>query len=865
MTIADKVPEDVFTLKLDENGEPIGIPSHIVKNSADMTMPTRQPLSSSTNVVKRFKNEINNMIKTALGEKTNYKVDIGSTKKIGRYLFEKVNDEKVGMKVASEIADTLTNFSITDDNGNHIDFKELYEISGKSLDEYKTSLTNDIVNALKNSAKETKISKIQKVFDRNMETIKTLVEKNRESIKAGGRMNVFVNTRNKARTTTRMDLKWTDDNIKYNTGSLMIKPLTNIHTSGNKMSTKGFWENIEEWKANYTDKNELLSVENNPRLPYSEEFRDEMLYLEEIMPKQNPDGTYPSMNSLALAQATRVIRMYEHLNKLAYKHDTTANPRGRAVVKGVLKDLGSRKDGKVRNVVSKINDFASSELENGYTYIHDAFRNNPTINGLVDDSIISNINAKDYEINRLVDLQNYEKANKIDKVFNKRHQLIDGVKVSNAELAEAYGLLNTPDDYAELKRVGKLVFASDSKKTNILSKMSLEEFREFVDKKLPDNMKEYALQIKWRLNNQEKQKYNARYIKKNGVDSNSRDDYFPTKRLSETQASAKSKGYAKPSFGHSKTRVKNNNAFVISNIKETYRGYVHGMGIYLNDDAYDNFVRTMSAKLPNPNNPSETTTAKMVLINNYGEKPYARLETLMEKLGNFTVNESKEPTALDKGINFITNTRVATSLAGWATLKQPASYFTSNVRLSATVKRMTARLNDPNYRKVEGKWLKDNLPGLKNRSISNAVVLGNMIGDTPFGKYSNFVNKYIMAGVRTTDKITVNELALALPFQVEADYGFEVGSEKNRGMVKQLWLDTYMKQIGSTPAHATKLSSSQGLTRLFFGNFQGAINAYYSGVKDKIYTWLKYHGAKEEDINSRIEKTKTLADEAKPS
>lgn len=164
MTIADKVPEDVFTLKLDENGEPIGIPSHIVKNSADMTMPTRQPLSSSTNVVKRFKNEINNMIKTALGEKTNYKVDIGSTKKIGRYLFEKVNDEKVGMKVASEIADTLTNFSITDDNGNHIDFKELYEISGKSLDEYKTSLTNDIVNALKNSAKETKISKIQKVL-----------------------------------------------------------------------------------------------------------------------------------------------------------------------------------------------------------------------------------------------------------------------------------------------------------------------------------------------------------------------------------------------------------------------------------------------------------------------------------------------------------------------------------------------------------------------------------------------------------------------------------------------------------------------------------------------------------------------------
>lgn len=864
MVIADKVPENVIEVNLDN--EPIGTPAHIVEGAADMSLERKNSLNSSTNVVKVFKNDVKKVIKDALKDvlgDTKVSFKLPNNKNLGRYLFEKVNDPKVASKAAGEISTALTNFSFSDDKGNSISFEELLSLKGQSLEDYREQLTKDIQKALNSSSKETKISKIAKVFDKNMNTIKDLIAKNKESIKAGGRMRVFTNARNKMRTTTRANLKWDKDTVRYNTKSLMAKPLTSIHSRGDKMSTRGFWENIDEWEANYTDKNELLKVENNPRLPYSEDFRNEMLILKEIMPKQNENGTYPAVNSLALAQATRILDMLEHLDKKASEYDIETNPKGRAIVKATIKEVGGRSDSKVVKFVSKVNDLVSGEIENKGTNIHWSFRNNPTINEYIEESANGYMQAQDYRINRETALAQYKKDIKLKNSFLNKKYTINGIELTSREMGNLYNLFHTPKNVAELKRVGKLVLDRDKNKTNIFEKTTFEELEEFVEKNTPDIIKDYSSHIKNLLNNEEKPEYNKRYVTKNGIDSNSEDDYWASERLGEMQGSARNRMYSKPTFGHSISRVQNNNAFVIKDIEEVYKEYVRGMGIYLYaEDPYDNFVRTMSTKVDY--NGSETTT-KMVLIKNYGEDAYKTLNTTMEKLGYFPQGDGKKLTLLDKGINYVTNLRVGATLAGWATLKQRASIFTSNVRVTSLANRMAASLKDKNYRKTEGKWQRENLPGLKNRSLSNAVVLGNMVGNNPFGKYSELVNKYAMFALRSMDKWTIGDLALSLPFQVEADFGFKVGTDDNRAMVKQLWTDTLLKQIGSTPLHETTLSNSNSLSRLFFGNFQGAINAYYSGVKDKLYCWMKYKNTDESAIEKRIEETKPLAEEAKKS
>lgn len=857
MTIADAKPDNVITVRVDENGKPIGIPTHIVKGAADNELLIKQELSSSTKLVKKFKGEVQKLVSEAL-KGADYKVELGGTDKMGRYLFERINDPKTSMRAAKELVGNLTNFSIHDNKGNSITFDELLEIEGKNPEVYKEQLLKDVNKALSASGKETKLSKIYKVFEKNKNTISKLVEKNRESIKAGGKMNVFVNERNNARKTARMDLKWDGDAIRYNTKSLMIKPLTNIHTSGNRMSTKGFWENIEEWKANYNESNELLKVENNPRLPYSPAFREQMEILESLMPKQNPDGTYPSMSSAALEQAIRVIRMANGLEENAKVYDIETNPKARAIAKGVAKNVSVSKS---NSVVKKVNEFISYEVENNATYLHQAFGNNPTINALIDSSATGYIEAQDYNLNRKGVLGKYKKEYKINKVNGIKHEIVKGVKVTNNELAYLYGFLNTPENRAELARVNKWSWESDPYKTNILSKMTLDELEEYVNKNLPDNMKEFGLHIKNLLNSEEKPLYVEKFIEDNHVDANEKEDYFFTYRLGETERSAKSKMYSVPTFGHKNSRVTNNNAFVGRDIEKAYLEYTKGMGLWLKaDKPYDDFVRIMSTKVDVD---GSKLTTKDYLIKTYGEKTYSRLVKYMEQCAGIKPSDQKEPTALDKGINKLTNLRIIGTLASpFASAKQGASITTSNIRMSSFFKSLGSKLSSRDAQ-IEYEWMKDNLPGLKNRSISDAAILGNMAGDTPFGKYSKWIDKYMMFFTRGADKITVTALAKTLPYQVEFDFGHKVGTDANREIVKQLWIDTILKQIGNTPMSKTTLSESNGFARLFFGNYQGAINAFASGVKDKIYSYIKYHNADETEINNKVDSTKVVADEAK--
>lgn len=53
---------------------------------------------------------------------------------------------------------------------------------------------------------------------------------------------------------------------------------------------------------------------------------------------------------------------------------------------------------------------------------------------------------------------------------------------------------------------------------------------------------------------------------------------------------------------------------------------------------------------------------------------------------------------------------------------------------------------------------------------------------------------------------------------------------------------------------------SHGIKRMLFGNYQGAITAFISGLRDKLNTFITCKNWKEEDIISALENTKSEAD-----
>lgn len=842
---------------------PKDTPAHIVEGAADMLMSKKVSLTSSTNVVKHYTEDVKVLVKSILGNNPKYKIDLKGTEKVGRYLFEKINDPKVSSMATNELTNALTDIKIHDGAGNSVTLKDLFELEGRSFKDYTNKLYKEIKLTLENESKETKISKLEKLYDKHMETIKGLMEKNRESVKAGGAMRVFVNKRNANREITRSDLKWDDDHIKNNTMSLMTKPLNNIHSSGDVMSTRGFWENIEEFKANYRADNPLLNPENNPRIPFQQDFLNEMLRLEEMMPKMNADGTYPRVSAVAFKQMNRIYDMIKHYQKVARQDDLNLNPKGRAIVRAGTKDVKASSNNSIVKTLKSFDNGFGKLVLNRYTMLKHEFKQNPWVNEIIDKFTATFLQTQDEVINKLDEVRAFEKLNKINKLLSKQITISGENKISYQELAYWHDMFTAhQEEVADIARVNKIYLSNGHQ---ILQDMSLDEFKKFVLENTPDNMKEYGRYIiEERLNGADGDEYDEIYTKNNGVDSNRRDLYIPTSRHGESQRSGEIRGVFEPTFGNEKTRVSNNNGYNSLEIKSLYMKYIKGLATQKNlMPLYKETIKILSTKMNDGHGGTTTPKAFLSDETNFPKGAYNRLVKFIEDCVGFTDASSKQPNLLDKAIDIAMNLRITATLSKPSVAaKQPMSVFTSNVRLTNLLKGAVLKVAQRPEMKAEHEWALKNLPGYATRMKSSAALKGELVGGTKLDKYIDFMSDKTMILTKLSDYMTINYLASAgLMAQIETDYGFKIGTPEFREALKEHWTDTLMKQIGTTPGHKSGLTSSNSIARLFFGNYQGAITAFASGVRDKLNTLAKCWNWDGDKIAQAVKDTKDVRDQ----